>query len=213
MYQFDKSLITFSVKDRRMVTILITLATVFLTCAMSKASPNLPPGNAVQQWNTIAENTVVGSGAFQAEGFLYMAYVSVAVYDAVVSIEGGYEPYGAATTADSGASTEAAVVEAAYRTLINYFPSQATTLDFFYTEALALIPDDAKKTAGLAVGLAAATTIINLRAGDGRLTPIAVTSLLSTLPPGPGVWRLTPFAFAAPQTPWVANVRPFILQN
>jgi hypothetical protein len=213
MYQFDKSLITFSVKGRRMVTILITLATVFLTCAMSKASPNLPPGNAVQQWNTIAENTVVGSGAFQAEGFLYMAYVSVAVYDAVVSIEGGYEPYGAATTADSGASTEAAVVEAAYRTLINYFPSQATTLDFFYTEALALIPDDAKKTAGLAVGLAAATTIINLRAGDGRLTPIAVTSLLSTLPPGPGVWRLTPFAFAAPQTPWVANVRPFILQN
>jgi vanadium-dependent haloperoxidase-like protein len=213
MYQFGKSLIAFSVKDRRMVTILITFATVFLTCAMSKASPNLPPGNAVQQWNTIAENTVVGSGAFQAEGFLYMAYVSVAVYDAVVSIEGGYEPYGAATTADSEASTEAAVVEAAYRTLVNYFPSQATTLDFFYTEALALIPDDAKKTAGLAVGLAASTTIINLRAGDGRLTPIAVTSLFSTLPPGPGVWRLTPFGFAAPQTPWVANVRPFILQN
>jgi hypothetical protein len=27
------------------------------------------------------------------------------------------------------------------------------------------------------------------------------------------VWRLTPPAFAAPQTPWVGDVRPFILQN
>jgi hypothetical protein len=115
--------------------------------------------------------------------------------------------------ADSGASTDAAVVEAAHRTLVNYFPTQTASLDFFHTEALALIPDGARKTAGLAVGLASATNIINLRAGDGRLTPIAVTSLFSTLPPGPGVWRLTPDAFALPQTPWVGGVRPFILQD
>ena len=108
----------------------------------------MTPGNAVQQWNTIAEDTVVGSGAFQAEGFVYLAYVSAAVYNAVVSIEGGYEPYGPAMTADSGASTDAAVVEAAYRTLVYYFPGQATMLDSFYTQALALIPDTAPKTAG-----------------------------------------------------------------
>ena len=29
-----------------------------------------------------------------------------------------------------------------------------------------------------------------------------------SLPPGPGVWRLTPPAYAAPQTPWVATVTP-----
>jgi len=190
-----------------------TFAILLMTCAVSNAALKLPPGNAVQQWNTIAENTVVGSGAFQAEGFIYMAYVSAAVYDAVVSIEGGYEPYGSAMAADSGASTDAAVVEAAHRTLVNYFPTQTASLDFFHTEALALFPDGARKTAGLAVGLASATNIINLRAGDGRLTPIAVTSLFSTLPPGPGVWRLTPDAFALPQTPWVGGVRPFILQD
>ncbi len=105
------------------------------------------------------------------------------------------------------------MVEAAYRTLVNYFPSQAATLDSFYTEALALIPDGTPKTTGQAVGLAAATNIINLRTGDGRLTPIGVTSSFPTLPPGPGVWRLTPSAFAPPQTPWVGSVRPFILQN
>ena len=212
MYMFKNSLLD-KCCERTIPTLLIMFAILLMTCAVSNAAPTLPPGNAVQQWNTIAENTVVGSGAFQAEGFVYMAYVSAAVYNAVVAIEGGYEPYGSAMTADSGASTDAAVVEAAYQSLVTYFPSQSATLNCFHTEALALIPDDAKKTAGLAVGLAAATSIINLRAGDGRLTPIAVTSLFSTLPPGPGVWRLTPDAFAAPQTPWLGGVRPFILES
>src|SRR5262249_29479119 len=100
-----------------------------------------------------------------------------------------------------------------YRTLVNYFPSQATVLNALYAQALALIPDGAPKTAGQSVGFAAATNIINLRIGDGRLTPIGVTSSFSTLPPGAGVWRLTPPAFAPPQTPWLGTVRPFILQN
>jgi len=186
---------------------------VMLTWPMSMPASALPPGNTIQQWNAIAENTVVGSGAFQAEGFIYMGYVSAAVYDAVVSIEGGYAPYGSVVPAAPGASADAAAVEAAYRTLIYYFPGQAATLDTFYTEAVALIPDGASKTAGLAVGLAAATNIISLRAGDGLRTPIGVTSSFPTLAPGAGVWRRTPPAFAAPQTPWVGDVRPFILQG
>src|SRR5881396_3471378 len=120
---------------RLIATVVCALAMVTINSPTGKAAPTLPSGNTVQQWNTIAENTVVGSGAFQAEGFLYMAYMSAAVYDAVVSIEGGYEPYGSAITADSGASTEAAAVEAAYRTLVNYFPDQAATLYSYYIEA------------------------------------------------------------------------------
>src|SRR4029453_14572639 len=68
------------------------------------------------------------------------------------------------------------------------------------------------KTDGQAVGLQAANNIIALRTGDGRMTPISVTSPFPTLPPGPGVWRLTP-PFAAPQVPWVGNVRRFVLQS
>jgi hypothetical protein len=188
--------------------LLITLALV----AVAPATAVLPPGNTVQQWNKIAEDTVVGSGAFQAEGFIYMAYASAAVYDAVVAIEGGFEPYGPVITAPAGASVDAAVVEAAYRALVNYFPLQAGNLGALYTEALGLIPDGTAKINGQAVGLAAATNIITLRTGDGRMTPIGVTSLFPTLPPGPGVWRLTP-PFAAPQTPWVGDVRPFVLQS
>jgi vanadium-dependent haloperoxidase-like protein len=215
MCKFENSLIELAgIHCRTTVpTLSITLAILIMTCATSNAAATLPSGNTVQQWNTIAENTVVGSGAFQAEGFVYMAYVSAAVYDAVVSTEGGYEPYGSAIAADSGASTDAAAVEAAYRTLVYYFPGQAATLNSFYMEALALIPDGAPKTGGLAAGLAAATNIISLRTDDGRLTPIGVTSSFSTLPSAPGVWRLTPSAFAAPQTPWLGDMRPFILLN
>jgi hypothetical protein len=195
----------------------VALAIVALTVAASagttrNAAAALPPGNTVAQWNKIAEDTVVGSGAFQTEGFIYMAYASAAVYDAVVAIEGGFEPYGPAITAPAGASVDAAVVEAAYRTLVNYFPLQAANLGALYTEALGSIPDGTAKSAGQAVGLVAATNIITLRSGDGRMTPIGVSTPFPTLPPGPGVWRLTP-PFAAPQVPWVGDVRPFILQS
>jgi hypothetical protein len=174
------------------------------------AAAALPPGNTVAQWNKIAEDTVVGSGAFQGEGYIYMAYVSAAVYDAVVAIDGGFAPYGPAITAPAGASVDAAVVEAAYQTLLYYFPSQAANLGPLHVEALGLIPDGTTKIDGQSVGAAAAASVIGLRNGDGRMTPIGVTSSFPTLPAGPGVWRLTP-PFAAPQTPWVGNVRRFVL--
>jgi hypothetical protein len=195
-------------KKISILPLLIALSLV----VVAPATAVLPPGNTVAQWNKIAEDTVVGSGAFQAEGFIYMAYVSAAVYDAVVAIEGGFEPYGPPITAPPGASVDAAIVEAGYRTLVYYFPLQAGNLGALYTEALGLIPDGPPKIDGQAVGLAAATDIITLRTGDGRMTPIGVTSSFPTLPPGPGVWRLTP-SFALAQTPWVGNVRRFVLQS
>jgi hypothetical protein len=199
---------------RRHVLALAIVVTVVAFAGAAGTAQNaaaaLPPGNAVEQWNKIAENTVVGSGAFQNEGLVYMAYESAAVYDAVVAIEGDYAPYGAPIAAAAGASTDAAVVEAAYRTLVNYFPTQAATLGAQYAEALALIPDGTAKNHGTAVGLATANQIINLRNGDGRVTPIGLSTSFPTLAQAPGVWRLTP-PFAPPQTPWVGNLLPFIL--
>jgi hypothetical protein len=188
------------------------LAVVASATTTRTAAAALPPGNTVAQWNKIAEDTVVGSGAFQSEGLIYMAYTSAAVYDALVAIQGGFEPYGAEITAPAGASIDAAVAEAAYRTLVHYFPSQAGNLGALHTEALGLIADGTAKNDGQAVGLAAAANIITLRNGDGRMTPIGVTSAFPTLPPGPGVWRLTP-PFAAPQVPWVGDVRRFVLRS
>jgi hypothetical protein len=196
-------------KRIRILPLIIASALVFAR----SASATLPPGNTTAQWNTIAENTVVGSGAFQAEGYIYMAYTSAAVYDAVVAIEGGFQPYGPPITAPPGASVDCAIIEAAYRTLVNYFPSQAVTLGALYAEALSNFGGcTGDGGGGTLVGQTAATNIIALRTGDGRMTPIGTTSLFPTLPPAPGVWRLTP-PFATPQTPWVGSVRPFIVQS
>jgi hypothetical protein len=204
-----------------------TLAVAAAARTSHDAAAALPPGNTVAQWNKIAEDTVVGSGTFQSEGLIYMAYASAAVYDAVVAIEGGFEPYGRARSAPDGASVDAAVVEAAYRTLWAYFPPSSCNpasppavyefclgvrprLDGFHDEALAAIPPGQAKTDGQAVGLQAANDIIALRSGDGRMTPIGVSTTFPTLPPGPAVWRLTP-PFAQPQVPWVGNVLRFVL--
>src|SRR5215831_3231833 len=100
-------------------------AVVAASAGTRSGAAALPPGNTVAQWNKIAEDMVVGSGTNLPEGFPYMAYVSAAVYDAVVAIDGGYETFGPSTDAPAGASADAAVVEAAYRTLWAYFPAEA----------------------------------------------------------------------------------------
>jgi hypothetical protein len=207
----------------RVVAIALTALAVLASARTSRdAAAALPPGNTVAQWNKIAEDTVIGSGAFQTEGFIYMAYASTSVYNAVVAIEGEYEPLDSTITASVGASVDCAVVEAAYRTLRYYFsslPGLVATLDANHAEALSLPNLDgctADSGAGTGVGLAAANEVIHNRTTgpnpDGRMTPIGVSTPFPTLPPGPGVWRLTP-PFAPPQVPWVGSVRPFVLQS
>ena len=71
----------------------VAVVVATLLAATTQTASAYAAANEVVRWNQIAEDTVVTSGAFQNEGLLYMSYVSAAVYDAVVAIEGGYEPY------------------------------------------------------------------------------------------------------------------------
>jgi hypothetical protein len=208
-----------ALKRRKVLALVIGLAVAAVAGgATSPVAQGVLPAlpNTVQQWNKIAEDTVVASGAFQGEGEVYMSYTATAVYDAVVAIEGGYEPYGPAISAPAGASVDCAVVEAAYRTLVHYFSSNATLvgiLNGHYSDALSNLNGcTADGGAGTGVGLAAANNIIDLRAEDGRLTPIGTTSSFETKDPGPGVWRLTP-PFMVAQTPWLGSVQPFLLKH
>jgi hypothetical protein len=74
-----------------------------------------------------------------------MAYVSGAVYDAAVSIDGGHKPWGPKVKSPAGASSSAAGVEAAHDVLAHYFPAPCAAgvpdLDAAYTESLAAIAD------------------------------------------------------------------------
>ncbi len=202
-----------AIRNRRSASVLIasTLVVSVLAGGSSAAAANGP--NIVAQWNKVAEDTVVASGAFQIEGLVYMSYTQLAVFDALVAIDGGYAPYGHALDAPAGASRDAAVVEAAYTVLVHHFPGSAGSLATARDESLGAIADGPAKVDGIALGQASAVDIIALRTGDGRQTPIGTSSPFATKVPGPGVWRLTPPAYAAPQIPWAGSMSPFVLPS
>jgi len=173
------------------------------------------PATAVLDWNATAVATVRGAmpPKFNLEGDLYMAYVQAAVYDAVVSIAGRYEPYHAFATPASpqGASIPAAVAAAAYTALAYYFPPQAATLLTTYTAYLAGLPSTGQ-AAGVAIGQAAANDIIAVRTGDGR--DAVISTPFGAGPITPGVWVFAPPpSLQSAQTPWLAFMRPLMLQS
>lgn len=162
---------------------------------------SLPSGNAAQQWDQIAQDAVLGKVPNQLEEFIYMGYVNGAVYDAVTSITGGYEPLIGRVAASPQASADAAIATAAHDTL-TYYLGQSDLLDCYLSIS-------ATQPQGAAVGHSAAENMIAARMNDGRMTPFGTSS--GTVPSAAaGVWQPTPPAFAAPQTPWVADVRPFV---
>jgi hypothetical protein len=170
-----------------------------------------PDASVVRQWNTIATEAVVvtGANAPAASGVL-LSMVQIAVYDAVVSIAGGYQPYAADVWAPPDASIDAAVAQSAHDVLVSLLPAQASALDARLVETLASIPDGPAKSKGVFVGRHAALALLTNRTGDGRFDNVPY----SFASPGPGVYQPTPPAFSTtPLVPWVAKVRPFTMKE
>ena len=183
-----------------------------IVCASLTAVPVLAQ-NAITQWNEIGTtqaraSTAPGAATPGGTG-LYMAYVELAAYNAVVAIEGRYEPYKVHLGAKRGASPDAAAVEAAYRMLLHLLPDRSDPLTQAYDASMAAIPDGDAKEDGKTVGQDSANQLISLRTGDGLGVPYPYTFPSS---PVPGVWILTPGA-TAPATPWVGQVRPFTFED
>jgi len=168
-------------------------------------------------WNLIAVNTVRAEipAKFQTEGLMYLAYVQASVYDAVTTIKGRYVPYQSLGLTAPNASPRAAVASAAYTALSYYFPDQAVSLTATYTDYLTKTLDSvpaAAKQAGVAVGAAAAASLIAARWGDGRDAPVATPFGVAPQPVGAWVFAPPPSLQSA-QIPWFAAMRPFVLQS
>ena len=167
--------------------------------AASAATPRTGDPTVIYDWNVIAINTLIGdTGKKPQEALLYVGFVNAAIYDAVVGIDGRYQPYRLHARAPHRASDQAAAVAAAHKVLVTYSPYAQATLDAAYAASLAQIPDGKAKTNGIAYGTRAADNLIALRANDGRNAPI-----LFTQPPAPGVWRPTPPDFLPMYVPWM----------
>ena len=184
------------------------------------------PSNIVADWNAIAQEILQPSGMTMSMGgvsmstaFVFLGYSQAAVYDALLAIEGGYQPYAFTPTAiDPTASREAAVVSASATVLSHYlslygFTTELSNLNYQFAAALAAIPDSPEKAAGIAIGQAAANTIITLRADDGVLD---LAETYTVLPSGPGIWEPTMMpdgTVVPPVDPWMATLQPFLRAN
>src|SRR5574342_202355 len=95
----------------RIFSIISSVLLIGILVTPAAAVSAAPAGpNAVIAWNAIMVRTVVTNGLQPPPAsFVYGAYVQAAVYNAVVAIEGGYQPYKSALPSSPGASVEAAV--------------------------------------------------------------------------------------------------------
>ena len=136
------------------------------------------------------------------------AIVQLAVFEAVNSVTGDYEPYLGTIAAPPWASPDAAAIAAAHRTLVTLRPGSAPALDAARAQSLAAIPDGPAKNAGIAAGEAAAAAMLLLRANDGWNAVVPYT-------PGtdPGDWQPTPPLFAPALLPGWGRVTPFGLEE
>lgn len=161
----------------------------------------------VTDWNAIGAQAVLTGGNAGAAGTVDMAYMHIAIYDAVNAIEGGYTVFAVSpSNIPPGASAEAATVEAAYRTLRYLYPAQAAYLDAQYAASLATIPDGQAKLDGIAVGDEVAGLFLTSRVGDGRGANVPYTP-----GSGPGAW--IPTSPAPPVAVWLSQMRPFAIES
>src|SRR5205085_6408441 len=121
-----------------------------------------PRVQVVLDWNKLAAAQSLLAPLPSARRSRIATITEVAVFEAVNSIIGGYEPYAIRVDAPEGANPEAAVAAAAYTSLVSLLPAAKPTFDAQYAASLAAISDDGKAD-GIAVGVSAATQLLALR--------------------------------------------------
>jgi hypothetical protein len=127
----------------RNFAIYVFTATLLLGCAVAKA-------DTVLDWNEIAVNTAIANGQSPFAQARFAAIVQLAVFEAVNSITGDYQPYLGTIQAPRGASVDAAAIQAAHDVLSTYFPTSKPALDMQLANSLAAIADSQAKQDGIA---------------------------------------------------------------
>ncbi len=185
--------------------------TVLVTALLTNARAEDP----IAAWNQISENAVKAGKHPLPVTSVEFAIVQLAIYDAVESIDGRYEPYYTRVPGATG-SLSAAAAKAGHDTLVGLFPAQSAALDVAYADFLATNGVDPLDP-GTGVGAQAAANILALRANDGRFPLNSPPFLGST---AIGRWRPTPSLLSGPPptlqpglTPWLASARPFTMHS
>jgi hypothetical protein len=163
----------------------------------------------VLQWNEAATIAVARTGTMppMAESRIY-AMVNVSMHDALNNIVKRYNTYALSAAIQEGAHPDAAVAQAAHDVLIALLPPQQAYADSLLTVTLTPILAGAAKEQGIALGKAAAVSMLAKRNNDGGATaqyPVVQGVL-------PGEYQSTfPFAPGFTSLPGWGKVKPFSL--
>lgn len=146
-----------------------------------------PAPNVVTEWSRIVQPAIHNPAEprSQASSIVLHTLVQLAVYDAVMATEGGFEPFQTKLDAPDGADVRAAVATAAYRTAKGRVAaSQHASLDEKYHAFMAAIADSKAKDDGVAAGDAAATGILAARQNDNFSKAVPYSCSADPVPAG-----------------------------
>jgi hypothetical protein len=197
-----------------LASLVVSAPAAALTTSASAPAPAPAPAqpvapNAVIEWNRtllgivrtklpvpLQPPTIHATRAF--------AMLHLAIYDAVVAVNGG-RPYLRERILSQPGSAAAAADQAAHDVLVALYPTQQAALDSELSADRAGIPQSPRLERGISAGQAAAKAILANRSQDGS----GATPPPYAVPPGPGVFEPIPPATAV-FTHWAA-VKPFVL--
>ena len=161
-----------------------------LFCLLLLASPyraSAQTPNSVIHWAGVVQQSIHNAAAPRSAGTSEILHtmVHLAVYDAVVAIEGGSQPFALDVPSAPSADVNAAVATAAYATARpRVLASQRAYLDQQYQTYLSQIPASWAKVEGVRIGFQSAQTMLKLRANDGYNNVVPYQCSANPLPVG-----------------------------
>ena len=175
---------------------------VLVLALFGLGATRLAQADVITDWNDKACSIVAKAGP-GSTGHRMMAFVQVAVFEAVNSIDPRYAPYLGKIVAPAGASIDAAVAAANRATLVELMPGEKAAIESAYQSAMAAFPEDAAKASGVAVGEKAAALSLARAVKDGANGPDNYQPYTT---PGKYVPTMIPvFTQWSRRTPWIMD--------
>jgi hypothetical protein len=191
-------------RSQKVILPIITAVLALALPPVAAASPNV-----ITDWDEKAAATIQGNvpsaprlGPTGATRI--MAVMHIAMFEAVNTVDGKYEPYRGAAKSDPNCSQQAAAATAAATVLIKMHPESAAKTQQELDAYLANIPKGEAKDRGVKLGEETANRVVALRGDDGNDKVYAYRPRTQ-----PGVYVQT-----MPTVSWEhSTMQPFVLTS
>ena len=177
------------------------MKTIWLLLMLAVSAP--ARADVVLDWNDVTLSAIQRTSTPPPLAARALAMTHVAIYDAVNSIEPTHQSF-VYSAVSPATSRESAAAQAAFRVLLQLFPTERSRLEHALANSLARVPDGPEKSAGIRLGEIVAGRVLAWRKNDGSQRSGVYT-------PGtqPGQWRPTPPDFKPALLPQWSSVAPF----